>query len=369
MDAAINSINSALEIVRNAKLKLSIERSTGVGSNGFWGNNIDNPITHPLTPPPINPALQESIAQAEATSVIVSRETAFMDILNSTNSYQALNPANYQDLLDARAQYNMGTSDPMELFSEYMPERAALEGEDLAAYDAQFDKILQHMNNTTVLDDGLTADPSLKFILAASLAEVLAQSPRLVDKVLSDINRGWHISMDNSHFDQGTLGVYSHQWEKGWYRWELKNSYTANIALSLGTTLDSFVNPDDNWDIVAHEVAHSIDRYKKVAPDGIPTYMSSNDVATLVEVRNDFFAAYAADNRDFSGLRDYAYRYNEPEEFWAVASAYFLGGQDSAQGIYDNSPQLYDVLSRFYEKEYPIERPNIFREEFDEIMG
>jgi len=258
MDAAINSINSALEIIRNAKLRLSAERSTGAGSNGFWGNNIDNPITHPLLPPPINPALQESIAQAEATSVIVNRETAFMDILNSTNNYQALNPANYQDLLDARAQYNMGTSDPMELFSEYMPERAALEGED-------------------------------KFILAASLAEVLAQSPRLVDKVLSDINRGWHISMDNSHFDEGTLGVYSHQWEKGWYRWELKNSYTANIALSLGTTLDSFVNPDDNWDIVAHEVAHSIDRYKKVAPDGIPTYMSSNDVATLVEVRNDFW--------------------------------------------------------------------------------
>lgn len=365
MEAAISSINSALEIIRNAKLKLNGEGSQGAYSNGFVGGYIDEPMTHPLSPPPIDIALEESIAQAAATSTIVNQENSFMNILNSTNNYRALNSTNYQDVLDARAQYNLGNGDPMELFSAYMPNRAALEGEDLVAYDAQFDRILQHMNNTTILDDGLTADPSLKFILAASLSEVMAQSPRLVDKILSDINQGWRVSMDNSHFDGNTVGLYSHQWEKGWYRWELKNSYTANITLSLGSMLDSFVNPNDNWDILAHEVAHSIDRFKKDAPDGIPTYMGSDDVATLVDVRNEFFAAYNADNTAFSGLREYAYRDNEPEEFWAVASAYFLGGQDSAQGIYDNSPALYDVISRFYEKEYPIERLEVVTDIWD----
>jgi len=234
-----------------------------------------------------------------------------------------------------------------------MPNRAALEGEDLIAYDAQLDRILQHMNNTTVLDDGLTADPSIKFIMAASFVEVMAQSPRLVDKILNDINQGWRISMDNSHFEGDAVGYYNSSWRKGWYRWEYKNKYYANITLSLGSTLDSFVNPNDSWDILAHEVAHSIDRHKKVL-DGLPPYMNSDDVATLIDVRDQFFAVYEANNTSVSGLR--AYAYENDKEFWAVASARFLTGQESAQDIYDNSPELYDVLSRFYEKDYPIER-------------
>jgi len=112
MDTAINSINSALEIVKNAKLK--IQRESLGAANVFLGGYTDNPTINPLMPPPMNPIFQEQVTQ---TRVILDRETSFMDRLNSTNNYTALNPTNYQDLLDARAMYNIG-GDPKELFSD-----------------------------------------------------------------------------------------------------------------------------------------------------------------------------------------------------------------------------------------------------------
>jgi len=363
MEAALNSINSALEIIRNAKLKISKNRLGGAGSYGFVGSYTENPVS----PPPqfidgIEIVNRETLlaegkvfeyySTSEEGQAILEREAAIAGQLNSTD---------YQDIFVARAQYNSGEGDPMELFSEYMPNRAALGGDDLIAYDAQLHRILDHMENTTVLDDGLTADPSLKFIMAASLAEVLAQSPRLVDVVLSDINQGWHISNDNSHFDDPDhVGLYSSSTRKKWI-WSSRRYY-GKITLSLGSTLESFVNPDDSWDIIAHEVAHSIDRYGGRRTDGIPGIMNSSDAATFVNVREEFFASNAATG-SVNGLREYAYE-NE-KEFWATASARFLGGQDSAQDIYDNSPELYGVLSRFYELDYPIVRPTIPFREFD----
>ncbi len=360
MEVALNSINSALEIIRNAKVKINERGLEGASSNSYVGGYSESPIGNPTPPPPYMPEFLQNYGQSVEARAITDRESDFMDRLNS-NNYGRLNATNYQEILDARAQYNLGQGDPMELFSKYMPNRAALGGDDLIAYDAQFHRILEHMDNTTVLDDGLTADPSLKFILAASLAEVLAQSPRLVDVVLKDINQGWHISNDNSHFDDPDhVGLYNSSTRKKW-PWSSRRYY-GKITLSLGSTLESFVNADDSWDILAHEVAHSIDRYGGRSTDGIPGIMDSNDAATFIEVRNEFFASNAATG-SVNGLREYAYE-NE-KEFWATASARFLGGQDSAQDIYDNSPELYGVLSRFYEMEYPIERPEIPIHEFD----
>jgi len=363
MDAALNSISSALEIIRNAKLKIQAGGIAGEGNNSSIWNNTDSSINNAMQN--VRDIVMEHIEYRQtqleegrlfeyySTSSegadLLSREAAISGLLNSPN---------YQDIFVARVQYNMGEGDPMELFSEYMPNRAALGGEDLITYDAQLHRILQHMNNTTILDDGLTADPSLKFIMAANLAEALGHSPGLVDRVLRDINRGWHVTMDGSHIN-GYNGYYRF-WEPPF------RSDRAKISLRLDEVLLDFEDQTGRMNTLVHEVAHSIDRYRRDDLDGIPTYMDRNDAISLVTVRNEFFATKAATG-SFSGLREYSY--TNSAEFWADSSAYFLSGQEGAQRIYDNSPELYGVLSRFYEKEYTIEREVIPHRPFiDELI-
>ncbi len=345
MNSALNSINSALDIIRNAKSKLQGVRPTGevseytgvvseyIGESLYeQGNSFENYSTSP------------------EGAELLSREAAISGLLNSPN---------YQNIFVARVQYNMGEGDPMELFSEYMPNRAALGGDDLIAYDAQLHRILQHMNNTTILDDGLTADPSLKFIMAANLTEALGHSPGLVDRVLRDINRGWHVTMDGSHIN-GYNGLYN-WWEPPF------RSDRAKITLKLEEVLLDFEDQPGRMNTLVHEVAHSIDRYRRGDTDGVPTYMNREDIPTLVSARNELFAAHAADG-SLNGLREYSYENNS--EFWADISTYFLSGEESAERIFNNSPELYGVLSRFYEKDYLFENeitphsPELIRDDF-----
>jgi len=356
MDNLNLTLQTAIQHIQNARANLAtkIEGSIATQSieNGI-GAYVADPLFKPFTTITAPPLGFLTVEHLEEVQRINDREADFLSILNNPNSYQVLNNANYLDLLNIRAQYNLGNGDPMELFSAYMPNRAALSGQDLIDYDIQFNRILQHMNSMTVLDDGLTSDPSLKFILAASLAEVMAHNPSLVSQILADINQGWFISMDGSHFDDPShIGLYSHSWKYGIFDWELTNKYYANIQFSLGHVFDSFVNPDDQLDIMAHEVAHSLDRYNRTGPDGIPTGMHPNDVTRLAAVRTEMNAVFAADPMNSSGLRPYAYE--NDQEFWAVASAFFLGGFDSAQEIFNNSPDLYIILANYYQISYPV---------------
>jgi len=362
MDIIIARIQAAKQHILDGKAQLTtsvktINESSYISESSVHDFKDGNPLVITTTSSSVFVPIKYDVAKKE----ILNREGAFTNFLNasnnslygvdSANNYKVLNTTNYQDLLDARVQYNLG-GDGMNVFKAYMPNRTALSGDALIAYDLQFDRILQHVDNTTILDDRLAADPSLKFILAASLAEVMAQSPRLVDKILSDVNQGWWISIDNAYLPT-QLGVYSKDWDNV-ISWKPHIKYTANIKLRMGSLLGSFIDPNDNWDLLAHEVAHSIDRFKKEGTDGIPELMPNEDIATYVQVRSEFFAAYEANNKDFSGLSEYSYSSGKPEEFWAEASMLFLSNQNSAQEIYNNSPELYDVLSRFYNKSYPI---------------
>lgn len=353
MDNLNLKLQTAIQHIQNARANLSTIAVKQLDANAnVQGTYIGRPITIPPWPSiPVHGFL--TVEHLEEVQRINDRESDFLTILNNTPSYQVLNNSNYQDLLNIRAQYNLGNGDPMDLFSPYMPNRAALSGQDLIDYDIQFNRILQHMNNTVVLDDSLTADPSLKFILAASLAEVMAHNPDLVTQILNDINQGWYISMDGSHFDDPDhIGLYRDSWKYGIFDWELTNKYYANIQFSLGHVFDSFVNPDDQLDIMAHEVAHSLDRYNRTGPDGIPTGMHQDDVTKLAAVRTEMNAVFAANPMNVSGLRPYAYK--NDQEFWAVASAFFLGGYDSAQEIFNNSPDLYIILANYYQISYPV---------------
>ena len=244
-----------------------------------------------------------------------------------------------QRLFVARVKYNRGEGGT-ELFSEFMPNRTALLGQpaELASYDAQLELVLDHvMSDSKVSEDGKPLDPSLQFIVASGLTEVIGHNPDLVGRVLADLNRGWRIELEH---DEG--GTYT--WEK-----PLFQSVKSKIHYQLDRLLISYSNPDDLYELVGHEIAHSLDGYRTTGLDGIPSRIASSDKTILLEERSRLFTTYRETGYT-SGLAEYAYTNNK--EFWAELSEFFLSGSDGATLIRTVSPELYGVLSRFYALTY-----------------
>ena len=254
-------------------------------------------------------------------------------ILNAEGAYLTPTAEVDQSLFVARVQYNRGQGDK-ELFAEFMPDRTALLGDPdaLAEYDTQFGRALAHVQSSSrVSETGQQLDPSLQFIVAASITEAIGHSPELMSAVLDDIDRGWHVEYEA---DYGGL-YHQHQ---PWFQ-----SQKARIHLRLNDFLTSFVRPDGLYRVMPHELAHSLDSYRTDGLDGIPTGMSDDDAAILINERNLLFAANAAGTD--TGLRDYAF--GNVKEFWGEVAANYLSGDVTARAVFDASPALFDVLERY----------------------
>ena len=50
--------------------------------------------------------------------------------------------------------------------------------------------------NSRVTETGEPLDPSLQFIVAASITEAIGHSPELMGTVLDDIDRSWHVEYE-----------------------------------------------------------------------------------------------------------------------------------------------------------------------------
>lgn len=253
------------------------------------------------------------------------------------------------ELFIARTKFNAGEGG-IELFEQFMPNRTALLGDDdaLDAYDEQYALIFADIKNQSVIQEtGEQLDPSLLVIMAGGLSEVLAQSPERVNDVLTDIDHGW---------------IIEYQHSQGGYYKTLKfptQSARASIGYQLNHLLTSFATPGDTENIFAHEAAHSLDAQGSINLDGLPSLPANDDLVLRTVMSTLFTWHYESKERnptspDTFGLDSYAF--TNASEFWGEISQYFLSGEEGATVIKNLSPDLYDVMSRYYNTD-PLSKP------------
>ncbi len=268
-------------------------------------------------------------------------------ILNREQSFYDRFGANEQSLFVARTRL-LRDEGGIELFEEFMPKRAALLNDPvkLAEYDAQFDRMFAHVSSSTSSKSGgIPAgqlDLSLRTLIAADATEAMGHSPELISMVISDLDRGWSVANDLP----GAGGRYTH-WQP------LFKSMKGHITLDLGWTLASFADPNDNYDVVAHEMVHSLDGFGNNGLDGLPRFSTAQDREDFLRIRSELVEDYNSDTPSlpYTLAMDYAFTNNK--EFLARFSELFLTNSASAQTVRAVSPELYDLFSRFYGITYP----------------
>jgi len=235
----------------------------------------------------------------------------------------------------------------IELFEAFMPKRTALLGDPvkLAEYDAQFDRMLNVVSNSrTGRSGGIPAsqlDASLRLLIAADATEAFGHSPRLIDMVISDLDRGWSVANNIP----GAGGVYQ-AWQP------IFKSMKGHITLDLGYWLSSFADPNDSYNVVAHEMVHSLDGFGNNGPDGLPAFSSDEDRTIFLNIRNDLFADFNSDSPTRPYAAEMRYGFENEREFLARFSELFLANEASAETVKAVSPELYDLFSRFYGIDY-----------------
>lgn len=243
-------------------------------------------------------------------------------------------------LFVARVRYDRGEGG-RELFDEFTPDRAALSGEALARHDAIIDEALAEMDHQG-LERGSAdgrMDPSMKYIVASGLVEAFGGNEGLIRRLRRDINRHWMVDPD-WFANEGAAGTYSK-------RNPLFHRARASITFDTAALLRSYADPNDRFDIIAHEGAHSLDRYRRTNGDGVPTYMSASGERALVAARVDAVERFrTSGGTDTSGLGSYAF--TNRKEFWAEVSEAFVSADSGRQAIANLSPALYNELRIFY---------------------
>gem|GEM_PF-3948843 len=270
-----------------------------------------------------------------------------------------------QRLFVARVQYMRGEGGA-EVFNEFTPRRATLSGDDLAAYDAEVQDMMAEIRAQGVYTQGVDGtddvadldapvDESMLYILASSAVEAYGESPAALDAISGDIGT-WKISTDNADgisIVTDTRTAFS----AGWY-----NGGSGTVQFNIDSLVNDYVQPDDAFELVTHELAHSLDNVEQDRPgvlDGIPPGLSADETATLIAERERLFElAYPGEDADSSVNQDYNtvaensgfrnYTFYNRKEFWAELSATFLGSAAGAEVVRDASPELYNMLRVYY---------------------
>lgn len=269
-------------------------------------------------------------------AAILAREEAFYDLFGMDE----------KSLFVARTRY-LRDEGGIELFEAFMPKRTALLDDPvkLAEYDAHFDRFLAQVSNSSTSRSGgipgRSLDESLQIVVAADAAEAFGHSAELVSMVISDLDRGWSVANDIP----GAGGRY-HHWQP------LFESMKGHITLDLGSALSSFADPHDSYDVVAHEMVHSLDGYGNDGLDGLPAFSSAEDRQTFLAARAELTADYHSGSPSLPFTRQMDYAFTNNKEFLARFSELFLTNRASAETVRAVSPELYDVFSRFYGIDY-----------------
>jgi len=168
-----------------------------------------------------------------------------------------------------------------------MPKRTALLNDPvkLAEYDAQFDRMFAHVSSgLSGKAGGIPAgqlDLSLRTLIGADATEAMGHSPELISMVISDLDRGWSVANDIP----GAGGRYTY-WQP------IFKSMKSHITLDLVSTLFSFANPNDSYDVVAHEMVHALDGFGNNGLDGLPRFSTVEDQQEFLRIRSELVADY-----------------------------------------------------------------------------
>jgi len=310
-----------------------VESTTG----NFWhGSAVVDPTTAVGSTASAT-AIFNYYASTPEGAAILSREQSF---------YDSFGPAT-QSLFVARTRL-LRNEGGIELFEEFMPKRTALLDDPvkLAEYDAQFDRMFEHVSNSrSSKAGGIPAgqlDLSMRTLIAADATEAMGHAPELISMVISDLDKGWSVANDIP----GAGGRYTY-WQP------IFKSMKGHITLDLGSTLVSFANPNDSYDVVAHEMVHSLDGFGNNGLNGLPQFSSAQDRADFLRIRSELVADYnsGAPTLPYTLQMDYAFTNNN--EFLARFSELYLTNRASAETVRGVSPELYELLGRIYGITYP----------------
>jgi len=273
-----------------------------------------------------------------------------------------------QRLLVARVQYSRGEGGP-EVFNEFTPRRASLSGDELAQYDAAVQDMMNEIREQgayTKNEDDLDAplNESMLYMLASAAVEAYGTKPELLEDIQADIDN-WKVSVDNEDgFDIVTDSGTSKS--GAWYQYR---DGVATTQFSLNTLIWDYANPNDQFEIVTHELAHSLDNVSSLDGaangyyvDGIPPGLSDADAQMLVAERERLFAdAYPGKDVDSSVNQDHNtvvdnsglanYSFHNRNEFFAKITETFLSSDQGAEIVKNASPKLYNMLREYYGRE------------------
>ncbi|MFK7855765.1 MAG: zinc-dependent peptidase [Granulosicoccus sp.] len=354
----LTGFGSALMSFRRGSYSIDLLSGQIDGTSGYYGPHFGLPPTTDPTAETIDANLWRGAELAVAgfpVGIDVNDAAAF--------DYYASTPEGAAILAREQPYYNrFGTDEKalfvarirflrdeggIELFEQFMPKRTALLDNpvELAEYDAQFDKVFTHVSSSsTSRNGGVPAgelDLSLRTLIAADAAEAFGHSPRLIDMVISDLDRGWSVANDLG--DSG--GLYSY-WQP------VFKSMKGHITLDLGSWLSSFADPTNSYDVVAHEMVHSLDGFGNDGLDGLPAFASAEDRSTFLQARSELTTDFFSVPPSLPFTREMNYAFTNEKEFLARFSELFLTNKASAETVKAVSPELYGVLSRFFEIDY-----------------
>jgi len=231
-------------------------------------------------------------------------------------------------LFVARVQYSRGEGGP-ELFNEFTPRRASLSGDELVAYDAA----VQDMMNEEALE-----------------------------AIQADLDK-WKISTDNAD-GSNIVTASGTSSSAGWYWNDLANDETI-VQFNLDSLIRDYTNPNDAYELVTHELAHSLDNVDGVRHgwvDGIPPGLTAEETELFIAERERLFElAYPGQDvnseldqdhntvANNSGFSNYTFR--NRAEFFAELTTTFLSSDANAEIVMNASPELYDMLREYYGRE------------------
>jgi len=264
-------------------------------------------------------------------------------------------------LLVARVQYLRGEGGP-ELFNEFTPHRASLEGAELVAYDAAVKDMMNEIRDQGVYtkdgeDLDTPLDESVIYMLASAAVEAYGHSPESMEAIMSDLDK-WMVSIDNADGVEVVTDSVTTS-SAGWYQ-----GGTGTVQFNLDNLVWDYANPNDQFELVTHELAHSLDNVDGVRDgilDGIPPGLSDAETQIFIAERERLFElAYggevdSSENLDHntvennSGFSNYTFR--NRKEFFAELTTTFLSSDEGAEIVKDASPQLYNMLREYYGRE------------------
>ncbi len=253
-----------------------------------------------------------------------------------------------EDWLTLRALYNVksrnGDTEGLDkIFQDFQPERSRLSGEDRERYDQVLAQIMQSLDTKGFeIDKAITdrqlfeldgterpMDPSMKFIIAASIAEAWHNQPGVVDQIVSDPR--WRVVVgtpeDPRSHRFGGLGG------------------NGQIDLAVRSAQAGLANPTDGSNIVAHEFNHVADqlddrRFNNTLPD-----LSPDQQQTLAREVQRFMNDERLQNLAVrEGISSYAF---EPEMIHitvVMAETFF----EQPEKVARVSPRLYNLFREYF---------------------